>query len=237
MRCLCLGIVLLVGLVPATSGQDAGVERLPTISLVLPAGFASETVQISYFMTGRFGGYGGFVRPEKGRPTYDIAASLDQIPAANMKVVAYLPGCEIVAYEISVQGTTVERPLSCKPLGWISLHGQISPVSTTREQPTQVEVVYLARWAHQFFGIAEGPVTTISLGTVVPDENGVFEIRLPDLYRQPAVRDGEFQLTLRHGSGGNIIAFLKPVDAGAEPRSLNVRPSYLPVVLFTVERQ
>src|SRR5882724_13443563 len=60
-----LAFVLLAASVPASVGQEAGLQRLPRLSLVLPSGFASETVQINYFMGGSFGGYGGYVRAGK----------------------------------------------------------------------------------------------------------------------------------------------------------------------------
>ncbi|HEX9121190.1 MAG TPA: hypothetical protein VF840_11690 [Terriglobales bacterium] len=47
----------------------------------------------------------------------------------------------------------------------------------TQGQPTEVEVVYFAVWSHRFFGISDGPITTIHLGTVVPDENGQRPLR------------------------------------------------------------
>jgi len=156
-----LGIVLVVGLVLASAGQDKGSQYLPRVSLALPSGVASETAQINYFMTGPFGGSGGFVRTEKNRNTYDIEASVDGHPAASIKIIAYLPGCEIATLDIPVQGTTLEWRLPCKPLRSVLLHGQIFPVSITQEQPTEVEVVYLAMWSHRFFGISDGLVTTI----------------------------------------------------------------------------
>ena len=239
MRRFVLSIVLLASLIPASAGQGGEAPRLPRISLVLPAGVASETLQISYFMSGPFGGYGGFVKTEKNRPTYDIDASVDGRQATGVKVLAYLPGCEIVTLDIPVPGTTLERRLPCKPLGSISLHGQIFPISVTQEQPTEIEVTYLAFWAHTFFGIADGPVTTIRLGPVVPDEDGQFEVKLPDFYKQTNTVDSDsgFQFVLRQPTGGNIIAFLKPAEAGTNFYGLKVRPSYEPVVRFMAERQ
>ena len=232
-----LAFVLLAASVPASVGQEAGSQRLPRLSLVLPSGFASETVQINYFMGGSFGGYGGYVRAGKNRTTYEIDASVDGKPATNIKLIAYLPGCKIATLNIPLLGATQERRLPCKPLGRISLRGQIFPVFITQEQPTEVEVAYLAMWDHQFFGIYDGMVTTIRLGTVVPDANGQFEVKLPNLHKQMNLGEGEFQFILRHPTSGNILAFLKPTVAGASSDSLKVDSSYPSVVLFMAERQ
>jgi len=229
-------IVLLLVLVPTSVGQDEGSQRSPRVLLVLPSGVASETVQINYFMSGPFGGYGGFVRAEKNRPNYNIEASVDGQPAAGIRIIAYLPGCEIVSLDIPVQGPTMERRLLCKSQGSIPLRGQIFPVSITQEQPTEVEVVYLAYWSLRFFGIADGPVTRIRIAAVRPDDQGQFEVKLPDLYRQTNLGDGAFQFILRHTNSGNIVAFLRPAEAGTNSNSLKVRSAYEPLVQFMAER-
>ena len=231
-------IALLVCMVPVGAPQDNALRQPPRISLTLPSDIPSETVQINYFMFGPFGGYGDFVRTEKGRSTYDIVASVDGKSAVSVKVIAYLPGCEIATLEIQVDGTELSRPLSCKLLGRISLHGQISPVSITQEQqPTEVVVNYLAMWDHQFFGIMDGPVTAIGIATVVPDEKGQFEVAVPDFSKQTNLGEGEFQFILRQTKSGNIVAFLKPTSEGPDSLGLKVRPSYAPVTQFLADRQ
>lgn len=232
-----LGIALLIGVVPAAAVQDSASQQPAAITLSLPTGIPSETVQINYFMIGPFGGYGGIVRKEKGRTSYDIVASVDGKPAVNVKVIAYLPGCEIETLEIPVQGTMLSRALSCKPLERISLHGQISPVSITQEQPTGVVVDYLALWDHKFFGIMDGMVTTIRLATIIPDQNGHFEIAIPDFHKQTNLGEGEFRFTLAGTKSGNIIAFLKPTDEDRDSQGLRVRTSYEPVIQFLADQQ
>lgn len=232
-RC-CFTVVLLVGLVGASVSQEEG-SRLPRVSLVLPPGVASETVQITYFMSGPFGGHGERVKAERNRLSYNIDASVDGQAAARIKVIVYLPGCEITTLDIPLQGATVERQLPCKPLGWLLLRGQILPVSITQEQPTRVEVVYLAVWSNRFFGIFDGPVTTIRIGAVVPDENGQFEVRLPDFSQQMNLGDGEFDFVLRRARGGNIVASLRPAEATSTTYALKVSSSYPPLIQFIAE--
>jgi hypothetical protein len=237
MRSFALGIVLLVALAPALAYQDEGSQPLPKVSLVLPPGVVSETVQIVYFMVGPFGGNGLALKMEKDRPSYDIDASVDGKQATNIKVIAYLPGCEIATFDIPVRGKSLERQVPCKPLGSISLQGQIFPVSTTQEQPTEVDVNYLAVWSHKFFGICDGPVTTIHLGTAVLDENGGFSTKLPDFSKQVDLGEGVFEFILRQAHGGNIIAFLKPEESISPYGGLKVQSSYSAVVTLIAERK
>jgi hypothetical protein len=228
-----LTVVGLVTLVPIVAAQDR-----PKISLVLPSGIASETVQIEYFLTGAFGGYGGFVRAESKKASFDIDPFVEGQPAKNIKIIAYLPECEISTLDLTFSGRPVERWLDCYPLGSVSFRGQVLPTSATRQQNGEIEVNYLAMWTHRFFGITDGPVTTIRLGTVRPDGDGKFEIMLPDLYKQSSLGDGAIELILRDVKTGNIIAFLRP--AAATPNSpsmfLSVRASY-PIVQLMAEEQ
>jgi hypothetical protein len=70
LRCMwrrSLAFVVLLTSVPIVEAQDR-----PKVSLTLPLGIASETVQIDYYLTGPFGGYGGFVRAERKKEGMQI---------------------------------------------------------------------------------------------------------------------------------------------------------------------
>jgi hypothetical protein len=219
-------------LVPIVVAQDR-----PKVSLALPSGIASETGQIEYFLTGPFGGYGGFVRAESKIASYDIEPFVDGRAAENIKIIAYLPGCEIATLDLTFSGMPVERWLDCYPLGSVSFRGQVLPGSKTRGQNREIEVSYFAMWSHRFFGMVDGPVTTIRLGTVRPDRDGKFEIALPDLYKQSSLGDGAIQFILRDVKTRSIIAFLRPAEATRNSLNwLSVRASY-PMVQFIAEEQ
>lgn len=223
----------LVALLISASTVEA--QDRPKVLLALPSGIASKNVQIDYFLTGAFGGYGGFVRAEPNKASYDIEPFVDGRPAENIKIIAYLPRCEIATLDLTFSGTPVEHSLDCYPLGSVSFRGQLSPTSTTRAQSREIEVTYLAMWSHRFFGIADGPVTTIRLGTVRPEKDGRFEIALPDFYRQSGLPDGALQFILRDPKTGNITASLKPAATSpSSPDWLSVQASY-PIVRFVRE--
>jgi hypothetical protein len=103
-------------------------------------------------------------------------------------------------------------------------------------QPSEIEVTYLADWDHRFFGIEDGPVTTIRVATAFPDQMGQFEIPLPDFHAQSDLGDGEFQFTLRQTRTRNIIAFLQPTGSLVGSRGLKVQASYPPLVHFSAMR-
>lgn len=76
------------------------------------------------------------------------------------------------------------------------MRGQVLPDLITQDEERELEVSYLAEWSARFFGICDGPVTTIGLGAVRVDQHGWFDITLPELYKQPRLRDGEIQFIL-----------------------------------------
>jgi hypothetical protein len=230
---LCLG--LFTGLTPVMVAQENAQWKPLGITLYLPPDIASETVQINYFMLGPFGGYGGYVTTEKGRVSYDIPASRDGKPAAAVKVIAYLPGCEIAKFEVAMQGAWEARTLSCKALGRIPLQGRILPVSVAQTAGMEVEINYEADWDHEFFGIADGMVTAIHVATVIPDKDGKFEVELPDFNKQTDLGRGSFQFMLRKTAGRNIVALLKPGNMLRFSTELAIRSSYAPFVLFSAD--
>lgn len=215
--------------------QGDAQNQSPIITLYLPPDVASETVQISYFMLGSFGGYGGPVSTEKGRVLYDIPTSVDGKPAEVVKIIAYLPGCEIAKLEIAMQGASEARTLACRPLGRVPLHERISPLSNAQTAKIEVEATYLAEWDHEFFGVTDGPVTNIHIATTTPDEEGHFEVELPDFFSQAELGVGSFQFLLRDSTSGNIIATLKPVNMAKYFNGLAVRSSYEPFVEFSAD--
>jgi hypothetical protein len=217
-----LNTVVLAASVSAALGQNTPSSPVPMVSLRLPSGVASESVGIRYFMVGSFGGYGGFVKAEKGLSSHAFDAASDGKPATNVKVIAYLPGCEIVKLDIPIEDTQVERQLECKPLGSIRLRGQISPLTIFHGPAVRVYVNYLATWDHEFFGIMDGPVTSIALGNVAADDEGRFEVEVPDYFNQQDAATGAFEFVLREPASENIRAFLK-AENGNESGWLKVR--------------
>lgn len=229
----CIGLFAGLGHVIVAQEKSA---PSPVITLVLPSDIASDTVQINYFLYGPFGAYGGYIESQKGRVSYDIRASVEGKPAVAAKVIAYLPGCEIDKLEIAIQGLSEARTLACKPLGRVPLHGRTLSIPVAEKSGVTIEICYMADWDHAFFGIADGTITAVHVATVVPDENGRFEVELPDFLRQTDLGKGSFQLILRNQASHNIIAFLKPENAAQSFGELAVSTSYAPFVLFSADR-
>ena len=229
-------IALFVGATTAILAQGKSQKDSPKITLYLPLDIASENVEINFFMIGPFGGYGGYATTEKARMSYDIPASVNGKPAGDVKIIAYLPGCEIAKLEITMHGGSEARTVPCTALGRVPLRGRILPAYEAQTPGIEVEIRYEADWDHEFFGIADGMVTTIPLATVIPDEVGQFETELPDFFKQADLGKGSFQFMLRDKASGNIIAMLKPENMPRFIGGLAIRSSYAPFVLFSADK-
>lgn len=237
VRCAQRGLTFAVcfGVFAGVFARGNAQQQSSGITLNLPSDVASENVQINYFMLGTFGGYGGHVTREKGRVSYDIPASVNGKSAEVVKIIAYMPRCEIAKLEIAMVGPSEIRTIPCKELGQVPLHGRILLVSTGQTPGLEVEIRYEADWDHEFFGIADGMTTSIQIATVIPDEDGRFEVELPDFFSQAGLGKGSLQFLLRNKSSGNIMAILKPVNMSQYFGGLAIRSSYEPFALFSAD--
>ena len=228
---------VVAGIVPMLTAQNAPPEH-PKVLLTLPAGTKSEMAQVNYYMVGPFGGYGMWVRPDKNRTTYEIDASVEGQAARNLKAIAWLPSCEIITLDIPINADKAERELTCKALPSVDFTGQIFPGGIANGRSAEVEASYVAAWSHGFFGIFDGPVTTFNIGKAIPDADGIFHIKLPDVASQSGMSEGQLDFILREKNSGNIIAFLKAMDATSNaPGKVKVLHEYPLVVRFAAEER
>jgi hypothetical protein len=229
-------IALLFACSALTAIAQPGTSREgPLISLYLPRAFPSEKVDLMYSLKGPFGGYGNYVRPEPDHQTIDFVAAVDGKPASQIKIIAFLPGCEIVTLDFALEGTAMWRQLECKPLKSITLRGQILPASFAQGKRAKVEVNYHAYWAHAFFGVADGFVPTIVLTSVEPGEDGTFSVEVPDFQSQANLGQGAYAFLLHEAATGNILAFLKPDNAPSIAIDMTVTESYPSVIKFIAD--
>jgi hypothetical protein len=227
-------LTLVIGLLLFSAAMSAQNPPSPVptmrVSLVLPKGIPSETVQIQYFMSGSFGGVGNFIKQQPGLHAYQLVAS-----GTDVKVIAYMPGCQIETLEL-IPEMPKTHALECRPSPPVTLTGKVNQRSLLVGKHAEVEASYLATWDHQFFGIADGAVSQFTVATATPDGDGVFTLSLPDFSRDPVSiswrEKGEWQILLREVGTGNIIAWLQATDSERNHMHLPVRSSYPDIVLF-----
>jgi len=229
---------LAMGLVFIPVESNGGQNAPAPFEIRLPSEVRSEQVQARYFLTGPFGAHGDFVKAEPERNTYLIETSVNHQSAETLKVILYTPGCQIVTFTVpSSSDFEKGADVTCEDLPPMAFNGRVDLPEALRGRPYELEITYRAYWAHGFFRIAEGPVTTFEVARVTPDESGVFHVQLPnfskDVVTESYRREAGLRFIARGLGSGNILSRLAPVSLqGKDPLDLAIKPKYPSQVIF-----
>jgi hypothetical protein len=237
-----LAILLgMAGLLPQSAQTPKTASFLPSVSISLPTDILSETVQISYYLVGPFGGYGGYAAQRTGVHTYEIPIMVDGKAATEIRMIVYASGCEIQQFVIPLaEHSRVSQEFPCQRVNTVKLSGHIVPDALVRDTNAELVVTYMAYWAHGFYGISDGLVTEFHLATVSPDADGMFEVDLPyfsvDAETSSSEQRASFRLMLRDSKTWNHIASnLEPEkqELRLQEHSLRIRSQYPDDLIFT----
>lgn len=175
----------------------------------------------------------------------------------NVKIVLYSPGCEFKVYDLNLVGDSdVEKRFQCDPLPVKKLHAFIPVTEIPRTVYSaidkRVDVVgeLEADWICSFFlrpggGSCLGSAVPLGiLGTIDPADEGKFEITIPDLSHDPALRhalqrESDFdviEMFLRDHKVGVALGAIKAKESTSPIRGLKVQAEYPDQVVFTKVR-
>src|SRR5580704_14515195 len=98
IRCIFLSLFVVSALLPNRAQIASRQSDFPSVSVLLPANISSQTVQISYFLIGPFGGYGDYTRQQPGLRSYEIPAVAEGKAAREIRMIVYASGCEIKTF-------------------------------------------------------------------------------------------------------------------------------------------
>jgi hypothetical protein len=234
-----LAFFMLMGLPYLLGGAERGQEEEPaSFEIRLPSEIRSEQVQAFYYLTGPFGGHGDFLKAEPERNVYLIGTSVNHQAADTLKLIVYAPGCQIVTIKVpSLSESEKTADVPCEDLPPITFNGRVELPEPLRRRPYEVEITYMAYWAHGFFGIAEGPVTTFHLARVTPDEGGAFQVILPNFTKDAVTesfhRNAGLRFIAREHETGNIVCLLGPVNVQSKNlQDLPLKPKFPTEVVF-----
>lgn len=207
-----MGLPLLVG--PTSGGQQ---EEPPPFEIRLPPEIRSDQIQVSYFLTGPFGGYSGALKAEPERNECLIGASVNHQAAETLKVIIYAPGCQIVTIVVpSLPESEKTEDVSCGDLPSITFNGRVELPEPLRNRNYEVEITYVAYWARDFFGAGDGLVRTFHLARVKPDEGGAFHVLLPNFTKDAVTesfhRNAGLRFIAREHDTGQIVSLLGPAN-------------------------
>ncbi len=233
-----LSVSISMGLLFFSAHAGLGQDQPAPFEIRLPSEVRSEQVQVRYYLTGPFGANGGFLKAEPERNSYLIETSVNHQAADSLRVILYAPGCQIVTLSIdSISEAEKGADVNCEDLPPMTFNGRVDLPEALRARPYEVEITYMAYWAHRYFRIADGPVTSFILARVQPDEGGAFHVELPNFNKDAVTasyrRDAGLQFIARELGTGNIVAFLAPVNAhDNDSRDLAIKPKYPAEVIF-----
>jgi hypothetical protein len=234
-----LAFFMLVGLPLLFGEAGRGQQEEPApFEIRLPPEIRSDQVQASYFLTGPFGSQAGSLKAEPERNVYQIGASVNHQAAETLKVIIYAPGCQIVTIVVpSLSESEKTADVSCEDLPSITFNGRVELPEPLRSRPYEVEITYMAYWAHDFFGTTDGPVTTFHLARVTPEEGGTFHVLLPNFTKDAVTesfhRNARLQFIARERDTGNIVSFLVPANKEwKDLRDLPLKPKFPAEVVF-----
>lgn len=197
---------------------------------------AASGVDVRYFVTGAFGGYGGFVRDADKDGTYRIPLQIEGKPAVSLKAILYAPGCQFQVLSVDLLSDATRAAMfECRPLSTIAISGAISPPPSSTK-PLDVEVDYLAFWGQKVYGTIEGLVDQYELAKAPLNTKGGFQIRIPDFSKDRITTElpsACLNVRVREHVTWNNVEFLSP---SADLRCLNgpdlkIQPEY-PEVRF-----
>jgi hypothetical protein len=231
----------MAGLLPQSAQTPQTARSLPFVSISLPPAILSETVQISYFLVGPFGGNGGYAAQQTGVHSYELPTMVEGKAATEIRMIVYASGCEIQQFVIPLpEHSRVNQEFLCQRVGTTRLAGKIVPTALVRDDNAELIVTYMAYWAHGFYGVADGFVTGFHLATVSPDANGMFQVDLPyfsvDAEASSSEQRASFRLILRDSKTGNHIASnLEPEkqELRLQEHGLRIRSQYPEDLIFT----
>jgi hypothetical protein len=178
------------------------------------------------------------LKAEPEQNAYLIGTSVNHQAAETLKVILYAPGCQIVTIDVpSLSESEKTEEVPCEDLPSITFNGRVELPEPLRSRPYEVEITYMAYWDHDFFGIAEGMVSSFHLARVTPDEGGAFHVLLPNFTKDAVTesfhRNAGLRFIAQERDTRNMVSFLVPAkEEGKNLRDLPIKPKYPNEVIF-----
>ena len=227
-RRLWLAILALAGLgVSASAFQDFSTEV--TVRLRFPDRVDLTGLQIQYYLSGPFGGYGAPARLEPGRRESVIPTSHRGQLAATFQALVWVPGYRYVLLPrspIERQGLT--RSIELEPLNRIPLSGALILARPVKD--LTIEAGYFADWECDFFGFIDCLQARHVVSRARITDDGAFTLQIPDFARDPGLasfpRLGRLQLIIRDQVTLNPIYELEEVRTRGRRAEVPVASQY-----------
>ena len=211
-----------------------------TFTIEVDPSVKTEELQVRYFMTGDFGGLGGFQVEQDGEHRIVIRTEEKGMAAKTLKIAFYAPHCHVQTISVDeLSQSSREGGFHCTPLGDIRLQGKFSLGPTTPDQKIEVLIQYLGFWGHSFFGITDGTVLSFDVAKSAITRDGSFQLFLPNFAEDGGSssqrEDSCFAVYVRDAALGYVLAELMPPAAISRAGNLKIIPSYPQTIEFDAD--
>jgi|SRR5579859_946659 len=211
-----------------------------TFAITVDPSVKIDELQARYFMTGDFGGFGGYQVDQGGENAILIHTEVKGRPVKGLKVVLYAPDCQIQTISVPDLSTSSrEGDFHCVPVGETKLRGKFSRDPATLDREMEVQIRYLGFWGHKFFGITDGAVLTFDIAKSSVEQDGSFQADLPNFAESdrllPQLEDASFWVIVRDADSGNFLAELKPRTSLSRDGNLKIIRSYQQSIEFVAD--
>jgi hypothetical protein len=200
--------------------------------LHLPRTIDTTYLSVKYFLTGSFGGHGGFLPTKPNTWDYAIETSYENKPARTLKAIIFCPGYEMKLVNVpSLDHSSVgDAIIELEPLPSIRLSGRVMLPKRDGVADLNIEATYLAYWGHEFFGIADGMVSAFFVASTRVSEDGSFSTTIPDFAHDSSInffkQKGVIRLSLREPNTGNMPYRLERANNSGRDVEIGIGAEY-----------
>jgi hypothetical protein len=232
--------VILLAVLPAyiRRAQAQSFSGGQSFLLRLPTTVDTTGLHISYFMTGDFGGYGGFVRTKPKLHGYAIDTSRENKPARTLKIIVYCPGYGIELLNLPSLSdlSDMSSSVKLKPLPTVHLSGKIVTPEGSALKDFKIEAIYWANWKLEFFGIVDGAISPFKIASADVSRDGSFSVAVPDFSRDPAIapfmEKGVIGLRACDPKTGNFVYRLESAERPGIDAEFEIATKYDELLLY-----
>jgi hypothetical protein len=230
-----LTALILIFLAPCFAAQDSGSGDIFTIVVAKPT--IAKDVQVRYFFTGEFGGYGSSISDPVAGNKVVIKTGVEGKSAKTFKAIVFAPGCQFVTITVDdLNASNRQGDFQCQKLPTVQLHGRVDRLQLG-QRDLQVEALYVCDWAMSYFGIADGSVSPLSLGQVSLAADGSFTLEVPDFTADPTwpsiSKEAELMFFLKDAQADKRMGLL--VASASRTGNVHVAASYAEVAFEVPE--
>jgi hypothetical protein len=256
-----LGIILLciAPVIPALGAEK--LKRADIYRITFQPEVPLEKVEVSYGLTGKFGGFYGQWRYHTGSRSGVIPAMGGMIAPVNVpppeenphtvlmptkgaktfKGAIYCPGYEFaIVDEPSLADSKRGTSVLLKKLPMLRLDGRLEGYRPATGKELVVDMRYQAAWVMGLHNRIDGFVPTFHVATVRLRPDGTFSMEVPDFFRDPSVPKGDLyahslELTIRDKKTWNPMFSFSEGGTKLPLKTLKIRPSYEDAIVLQAE--